>query len=67
MLYAVKVLERSPLFVQQLPDFSLQDIENTIKRGIRDNDVKYIFFDYINLSNDNIGKQKDELTMSVVG
>lgn len=50
VLYAVKVLERSPLFVQQLPDFSLQDIENTIKRGIRDNDVKYIFFDYIHTS-----------------
>lgn len=50
VLYAVKVLERSPLYVQQLPDFSLQDIENTIKRGIRDHNVKYIFFDYIHTS-----------------
>lgn len=50
VLYAVKVLERSSLYVQQLPDFSLQDIENTIKRGIRDHNVKYIFFDYIHTS-----------------
>ena len=50
VLYAVKVLEKSPLYVQQLPDFSLQDIENTIKRGIRDHDVKYVFFDYIHTS-----------------
>ena len=50
VLYAVKVLERSPLYIQQLPDFSLQDIENTIKRGIRDHDVKYVFFDYIHTS-----------------
>lgn len=50
VLYAVKVLERSPLYIQQLPDFSLQDIENTIKRGIRDHNVKYIFFDYIHTS-----------------
>lgn len=50
VLYAVKVLERSSLYIQQLPDFSLQDIENTIKRGIRDHGVKYVFFDYIHTS-----------------
>jgi replicative DNA helicase len=50
VVYAAKLLEKCPLFVQQLPDFSLQDIENTIKRGIRDNNVKYIFFDYIHTS-----------------
>lgn len=47
---AAKILTASPLFIQQLPDFSLKDIENTIKRGIRDNNVKYIFFDYIHTS-----------------
>ena len=33
------------------PDFSMQDIENTIKgRGIRDYGVRYVFFDYIHTS-----------------
>jgi replicative DNA helicase len=50
VVYAAKLLEKCPLFIQQLPDFSLQDIENTIKRGIRDHGVKYIFFDYIHTS-----------------
>ena len=48
--YAAEILARSPLYLQQLPDFSMQDIENTIKKGIRDHEVKYIFFDYIHSS-----------------
>jgi replicative DNA helicase len=47
---AAAVLEKSPLYVEQLPDFSLKDIENTIKRGIRDHGTRYIFFDYIHTS-----------------
>lgn len=50
VVYATKVLERCPLYIQELPDFSLQDIENTIKRGIRDWGVKYVAFDYIHSS-----------------
>ena len=50
VVYAARLLEKCPLYIQQLPDFSLQDIENTIKRGIRDHGVKYIFFDYIHTS-----------------
>jgi replicative DNA helicase len=50
VVYAAKLLERCPLYIQQLPDFSLQDIENTIKKGIRDYDVKYVCFDYIHTS-----------------
>ena len=46
VVYAAKLLEKCPLYIQQLPDFSLQDIENTIKKGIRDYGVKYVFFDY---------------------
>lgn len=48
--HAAEVLEKCPLYLQELPDFSLQDIENTIKSGIRDYDVKYVFFDYIHTS-----------------
>ena len=50
VIYAGKLIQNCPLYVQQLPDFSLQDIENVIKRGIRDHDVKYIFLDYIHSS-----------------
>lgn len=48
--YAANLLQHSPIYIQQLPDFSLQDIENTIKRGIRDYSCRYIFFDYIHTS-----------------
>ena len=38
------------MYVKRLPDFSLQDIENTIKIGIREYGAKYVFFDYIHSS-----------------
>ena len=47
---AVKILEKSPLYIKKLPDFSLQDIENTIKFGIRQYDTRYVFMDYIHSS-----------------
>ena len=50
VVYAAKLIKNSPLNIEQLPDFSLKDIENTIKRGIRDYEVKYVFFDYIHTS-----------------
>lgn len=50
VVYAANLLQKCPLYIQQLPDFSLQDIENTIKKGIRDYNVKYVFFDYIHTS-----------------
>ena len=50
VVYAANLINNSPIYVQELPDFSLQDIENTIKKGIRDYNVKYIFFDYIHTS-----------------
>ena len=47
---AGRILKDSPVFVEVLPDFSLQDVENKIRKNIRDNDVKYVFFDYIHTS-----------------
>ena len=40
---AAQLLLDSPLYIEHLPDFSLQDVENKIKRHIRDHDVRYIF------------------------
>ena len=50
VIYAGELLARCPLYIEQLPDFSLKDIENTIKKGIRDWEVRYVFFDYIHTS-----------------
>jgi len=47
---AAKIIKNSPLYVELLPDFSLQDIENKIKKNIRDHDVKYVFHDYVHTS-----------------
>lgn len=47
---AGNILKNSPIYIEVLPDFSLQDVENKIKKNIRDHDVKYVFFDYIHTS-----------------
>ena len=44
---AEEILANSKIFIIELPDFSLRDVENLIKQNIRENDVKYVFFDYI--------------------
>ena len=49
-LKAAKILAESPLYVEELPDFSLKDVEDKIKKNIRDHDVKYVFHDYIHTS-----------------
>jgi len=47
---AADILSKSPLYIKKLPDFSLQDIENTIKFGIRQYETRYVFMDYIHSS-----------------
>lgn len=44
---AIKILQDSKIYIVELPDFSLKDVENLIKKNIRENGVKYIFMDYI--------------------
>lgn len=50
VLEAGKILKASPIWVEELPDFSLQDVENKIKKHIREHNVLYVFFDYIQTS-----------------
>ena len=50
VMEAAKLLQEAPLYVEHLPDFSLQDVENKIKRNIRDHDIKFCFHDYIHTS-----------------
>lgn len=47
ILHAVEVLKRGKVYVVELPDFSLRDVENIIKQNIRERGVKYAFFDYM--------------------
>lgn len=47
---AAEILVKSPIYIELLPDFSLQDIEDRIRRNIRDHGVKYIVHDYIHTS-----------------
>ena len=50
VLRAAQILSEAPLYIEVLPDFSLQDIEDKIKKNIRDHEVKYVFHDYIHTS-----------------
>lgn len=47
---AAQILSESKLYLEVLPDFSIDDIERTIKVNIEKNDMKYCFFDYIHTS-----------------
>ena len=47
---AARILKEAPLYVEELPDVSLKDVEDKIKKNIRDHDVKYVFHDYIHTS-----------------
>jgi replicative DNA helicase len=47
---AAEILSNSSIYVEELPDFSLQDVENIIKKNIREYGTKYVFHDYIHTS-----------------
>ena len=50
VLFAAELIKKCPIYIKKLPDFSLQDIENTIKFGIHEWGIRYIFFDYLHSS-----------------
>lgn len=47
---AAQLLRQSKLYFECLPDFSMSDIENTMKKHIREHQVYYHFYDYIHTS-----------------
>lgn len=47
VLHAAEIISKAPLYIEELPDFSLKDVEDTIKKNIREHDVKYVCHDYI--------------------
>ena len=50
VLRAAQVIKSSQLYIEVLPEFNLQDVENTIKRNLRERDIQYVFHDYIHTS-----------------
>lgn len=44
---ATEYIESAPLYLCHLPDFSIEDVKNVIKKYKREFGVNYIFFDYI--------------------
>lgn len=47
---AKETLKAAPLYLEILPDYTVKQVENTIKRNIRVNHTKVVFFDYLNSS-----------------
>jgi replicative DNA helicase len=47
VMRAVEVLAHAPLYIECLPDYSLKDVENLIKRNLRVNKCQMVLFDYI--------------------
>lgn len=50
VLYAAELIKKCPIYIKKLPDFSLKDIENTIKFSIHEWGIQYVFFDYLHTS-----------------
>lgn len=40
---AAEMIAAAPLYIEELPDFSLQDVEDKIKKNIREHEVQYVF------------------------
>jgi replicative DNA helicase len=47
---AAEILENSPIWFEQLPNFNVKDIEQTIEKNVILNGVEYVYFDYIHSS-----------------
>lgn len=47
--YAIKIIERMPMFIEYIDDFSISDIETIIEQHILEHGIKYIAFDYIQM------------------
>lgn len=43
VMQAIEILKESSLYVEILPDFSLQDVENVIKKNVRERGILYVF------------------------
>lgn len=44
---AIGLIEASPLYIEYMPDFNIDDIENIVKKHKRQHRISYVFFDYL--------------------
>lgn len=47
---AIEILEKSPIYLHYIDDFSVMDIENIIEKDILQYDSQFVFFDYIQVT-----------------
>lgn len=47
---AIEVLRNSPITLHYIEDFSIADIEQIIEKDILDKNVKFVFFDYLQIT-----------------
>ena len=47
---AASILQEAPLYIELLPNFTVSDVENTIRRNHTMNGVNYFFYDYLGTS-----------------
>lgn len=47
---AAEYIEQSPLYIVHIPDFSIEDIKNIVKKYKREYGIEYFMFDYIHTS-----------------
>ena len=50
VMKAVQILKASKLYYENYPDYSIEDIERSIKKNIREHQVEIVLFDYIHTS-----------------
>lgn len=43
----IEILEKSPIYIEVIPDFGIEDIESIIERYIINENVDYVMFDYL--------------------
>lgn len=56
---AVRILKESPIFLHYLPEYSISDIRQTIERDVLQNNVEYVWHDYI-MFNPRLAKEAKE-------
>lgn len=42
---AIEIIERSPIYIEHLPNFDIAEVERTVQRHVLNNKVRYVFFD----------------------
>lgn len=50
VLKAVEYIKQAPLYIEQIPNFNIDDIERTIKKYKINKGINYVFFDYVFMS-----------------